>query len=124
MFDIKNTTRKKTPKISFEKIKGKVLGKKYELSLVLIGDKLSRRLNAQYRKIDKPANILTFPLSKNTGEIFINLNLANKHHVKFNRDYKNFVTFLLIHGLMHLKGYEHSSRMEKAEEKIRTEFNI
>ena len=121
---IKNTTRKNNPSLPFQKIQEEILGKKYELSLVFIGDKLSRKLNKQYRKIDKPTNILTFPLSKSSGEIFINLNLAKGQAHKFDRNYTNFIGFLLIHGLMHLKGYEHSSKMEREEKKIREKFNI
>ncbi len=122
--DIKNTTRKKNPALPFQKIQEEVLGKKYELSLVLIGDKLSQKLNKKHRKINKPTNILTFPLSKSAGEIFINLNLAKKQAPKFDKNYTNFIGFLLIHGLMHLKGYEHSSKMEKEEKKIRDRFNL
>ncbi|MBU1046830.1 rRNA maturation RNase YbeY [Patescibacteria group bacterium] len=124
MLDIKNTTKKSNPSLPYEKIVDKVLGKKYELSLVFIGDKLSRKLNNQYRKIDKPTNILTFTLSKTEGEIFINLGLAKKEASKFERNYTNFVGLLLIHGLIHLKGYEHSSKMEREEEKIQKIFNI
>ena len=122
--DIKNTTRQKTPGIPFEKIKNAVLGKDYELSLVLIGDKLSRKLNKQYRQIDKPTAILSFPLSKNEGEIFINLNSTKRQSANFNRNPDKFAGFLLIHGLLHLKGYEHSSRMEEEEEKIRRKFHV
>ncbi len=122
--DIKNTTKIKTPSLPFQKIKEKVLGKKYELSLVFIGDKLSKKLNLQYRKINKPTNILTFPLAKDAGEIFINLNLAKKQAPKFNKSYTNFIGLLLIHGFMHLKGYSHSAKMESEEEKIRKIFNI
>lgn len=122
--DIKNTTRKKNPNIPCQKITETVLGKKYDLSLVFIGDKLSRKLNKTYRKIDKPASILSFPLSKTEGEIFINLNSARQQSAKFNRGYEKFVGFLLIHGLLHLKGWQHSSRMEREEKKIRKKFNI
>ena len=124
MIEIKNTTRKKNPSLPFQKIQEKVLGKKYELSLVLIGDKLSKKLNNQCRKINKATNILTFPLSKTEGEIFINLNLAKKEAPKFDKNYTNFIGLLLIHGLMHLKGYEHSSKMDKEEEKIRKFFKL
>jgi len=124
MIDIKNTTRKNNPSLPYQKIKDKVLGKEYELSLVFIGDKLSRKLNKQYRKIDKATNILSFPLSKNGGEIFINLNLTKKQAHLFDRNYTDFTGLLLIHGFMHLKGYSHSAKMEKEEEKIRKIFNI
>ncbi len=100
------------------------MGKNYELSLALIGDKLSRKLNKKYRKIDKPAAVLSFSFSKQEGEIFINLNLAQKQCFKFDRNFEKFTGFLLIHGLMHLKGCEHSSKMERAEERIRRRFEI
>ncbi|MEA2112459.1 MAG: rRNA maturation RNase YbeY [Patescibacteria group bacterium] len=122
--DIKNNTRKNNPSVQFDKIKESVLGKKYELSLVFIGDKLSLKLNKKYRKINKPTNILTFPLSKNEGEIFINLGLSKKQSIKFGRKYDDFIGFLFIHGLLHLKGYEHSSKMEVEEKKIRRRFNL
>jgi probable rRNA maturation factor len=124
MMDIKNTTRKKNPPIKFKLIKEFVLGKNYELSLVLIGNDLSRKLNKQHKKIDKPTNILTFPLSKTVGEIFINLTLSKKQSLRFERKYNDFVGFLFIHGLLHLKGYEHSSKMEEEEKKVRNKFNL
>jgi len=124
MIDIKNTTRKKKPPIKFKLIKEFVLGKNYELSLVLIGNDLSRKLNKQHKKIDKPTNILTFPLSKTVGEIFINLPLSKKQSLRFDRKYNDFVGFLFIHGLLHLKGYEHSSKMEEEEIKVRNKFNL
>ncbi|MCK5021714.1 MAG: rRNA maturation RNase YbeY [Candidatus Pacebacteria bacterium] len=122
--DIKNTTKQNNPRIPAQKIKDKILGKNYKLSLVFCGDKLSKRLNKEYRKIDKATDILSFPLSKDEGEIFINLNLSKKKASEYNRNYTNFIAFLLIHGLLHLKGYSHSSKMEKEEEKIRKVFNI
>lgn len=124
MFQIKNTTQKNNPSLPFLKIKDHILGKNYDLSLVFIGDKLSRKLNNKYRNKDKVANILSFPLDKNSGEIFINLNHAQKTCSQFERSYKNFVGFLLIHGLVHLKGYQHSSKMEREEKKIRKIFQI
>lgn len=122
--DIKNNTKGKFPNLPFVDIKNEVLGKDYDLSLVFIGDKLSRRLNREYRKKDKPTDILSFPLSKNDGEIFINLRLAKKEASHFGRTYSNFLAFLFIHGLVHLKGFEHSSKMERQETKIRNKFNI
>jgi len=122
--DIKNTTQKKVPSLPFGDIKQFILNEKYDLSLVFIGDKLSRKLNKYYRKIDKPTNILTFPLSKKEGEIFINLTLAQRQFLKFSESYDKFIGFLFIHGLLHLKGYKHSSKMEHEEEKMKGKFNL
>ncbi len=124
MLEIKNNTRKNIPRLPYQKILEKTLGKKYELSLVFIGDKLSKKLNKQHRKINKATNVLSFPLSKTNGEIFINLNIAKKQAPKYKRNYTNFVGFLVIHGLIHLKGYSHSDKMEGEERKIRKIFKI
>ncbi|MEI7513231.1 MAG: rRNA maturation RNase YbeY [bacterium] len=124
--DIKNFTRGNVPHSDLPlcAIKDKVLGKNYELSLAFVGDTRSRKLNKIYRGKDKPTNILSFELSKTSGEIVINPRLAKKEATKFNRSYKNFLCFLFIHGVHHLKGMQHSSTMDKAEEKIRKIFNI
>lgn len=108
----------------FKKIKEIILGKKYELSLVFIDSKEAKRLNKQYRNKTYTPNVLSFPLTKNSGEIFIDPITAKKEALKFGRNEKNHVTALFIHALLHLKGYRHGSRMEKAEQKVRTNFNI
>lgn len=121
---IKNTTKGKLPSLPFEDIKNEVLGKKYDLSLVFVGDKLSKKINKEYRGKDKPTNILSFPLSKSEGEIFINLTLSKKQAKNFERASDKFIGFLLIHGLMHLKGFQHSSRMESKEHEVRIKFGL
>jgi ssRNA-specific RNase YbeY (16S rRNA maturation enzyme) len=63
-------------------MKDKVLGKKYELSLVFIGDKKSLSLNKQFRKKNHIANVLSFPIDADLGEIFINYPNAKKEAKK------------------------------------------
>jgi probable rRNA maturation factor len=121
---ISNTTKSTLPRVSFALIKNAVLGKKYSLSLVFVGNNKSKTLNKSYRSIDKPTNILSFPYDGQSGEIFINLNKVRKEIPEFGRKFDNLVAFLFIHGLFHLKGMEHSSTMEEAEEKLRKKFDI
>lgn len=111
-------------RLPFVDIKNAVLGKKYDLSLVFIGSTLSRRLNREYRGKDKPANVLSFPLSKESGEIFIDIKEATKQAPSFGATAPKFIGQLFIHGLCHLKGFNHGSRMEKEEEKIREKFKF
>ncbi len=123
-FDMRNNTKGKLPRLPFVDIKNAVLGEKYDLSLVFIGSALSRRLNKEHRAKDKPANILSFPLSKESGEIFIDVKEATKQAPSFEVSPPKFIGQLLIHGLFHLKGLTHGSRMEKEEEKIRRKFKL
>lgn len=153
MFTTRNLTKKKVPAVPFLKLADFVLGKKYELSLVLAEDVLTKKLNSQYRHQNKPTNILSFPYAKKMGEVFINLNQAEQESKLFAQNYmtpkrypnhtsssarksnqpalaffspsvayKNYLAYLFIHGLLHLKGYEHSSKMESEECKILKRF--
>ncbi|MCI0533577.1 rRNA maturation RNAse YbeY, partial [bacterium] len=54
--------KRRIPNLPFGDIKNAVLGTRYELSLVFVGDILSRKLNLRYRNKNKAANILSFPL--------------------------------------------------------------
>lgn len=121
---LRNTTRQRIPPLPFQAIKDAALGKNYSLSLVFCGDKLSRRLNRTTRGKDKPTNILSFPLDKQEGEIFIDLQLCKRQAPSFERNFENFIGFLFIHGLIHLKGMDHGSRMESEEVRLRKQFKI
>src|SRR3989344_4592660 len=102
-------------KLPFDKIKDDILGKKYELSIVLVGKNRIKNLNKIYRKKEVATDILSFPLSKETGEIFINPQVAKIKAKKFEFTYDNYLLFLVIHGLFHLKGLEHGAKMERYE---------
>lgn len=123
-FEITNMTKGRLPGLPFANIKEAVIGKKYKLSLVIIGDARSKSLNKKYRKRNKPANVLSFPLEKGEGEIFINPTEASRDAKKFAMTTKNFIGFLFIHGLLHLKGMRHGSKMEYKERAYRKKFNI
>jgi len=122
-----SSTVKSAPKINgalFTDIKNKVLGKNFDLSLAFIGTKRMRKLNREHRKKDYATDILSFNVDKNVGEIVINPDKSRQKAPLFERTYDNYLKFIFIHGLFHLKGYEHSSRMESEEEKIRKAFKV
>jgi len=111
-------TLKSNPKIErllLSNIKYEILGEKYKLSLVLIGNEKSQSLNKKYRKKDKPANVLSFPLSPTDGEIFINIPMARREHKKFDMTFSKFLVYLFIHGCLHLSGLNHGKKMEELE---------
>ncbi len=123
-FTLLNTTKGKLPRLPFAAMKNEVLGKDYELSLVFVAEKESQKLNNEHRKKDRPTNILSFPLNKTAGEIFICPTYAKREARQFDRTYTNYIAFLFIHGLVHLKGFDHGSRMEAEENKFRVKFKI
>jgi rRNA maturation RNase YbeY len=105
------------PRLPFLTIKEKILGKKYNLTIIFCTPKESQARNKEYRGKDYPTNILSFPLDENEGEIYISLSTARKDAKKFEHTYEQFLHLLLIHGCLHLKGHEHSSTMEELETK-------
>ncbi len=121
---IHNTTKSKRPRLPFLLMKNAVLGPDYELSVVFIGPRKSRNLNKAYRGKDNPTDVLSFPISKKEGEIFIDLATSAKKAPEFGRSRTNFLAFLFIHGLVHLKGFDHGSKMEHVEKKFRKMFSI
>jgi probable rRNA maturation factor len=123
-FSITKKTKDRLPGLSFVLMKEKVLGKDYDLSLVFIDEKEIHKLNKKHRNVNSPTDILSFPLDKNSGEIFICLTQTKKMAKEFDRKYENFLAFLFIHGLVHLLGYDHGDKMEKVEVKFRKVFRI
>ena len=122
-----SSTVKSTPKINgvlFTNMKNKVLGKNFELSLAFVGTKKMKTLNKKYRNKDYATDILSFNVDKDVGEIVINPDKSRQKAPLFERTFDNYLKFIFIHGLFHLKGFDHSSRMESEEEKIRKAFKI
>ncbi|MEI7480391.1 MAG: rRNA maturation RNase YbeY [bacterium] len=121
---VQNQTKGKLPSLSFDIYKSAVLGSKYELSVNFVSEAQIHKLNNVYRGFDKPTDILSFPLDKNSGEIFICLKKLAEKAPLFERSKENYLAYLYIHGLVHLKGYDHGEEMEKLETKFRKKFNI
>lgn len=119
---ITNTTRAKIPKIQFPIIKNKIIGEKYDLSIAIISKKKIQTINKQYRKKDKPTNVLAFELDKKSGEILICPEIIKKQTSLFEKKYTELFCFLVIHAMLHLKGYAHGSKMEKAEKQLLKKF--
>lgn len=101
-----------------------ILGRRYELSLVICGDKLARRMNQEYRKKNYKPNVLSFPLSKNEGEIFLNVRAAAREARRYKVSLPDRLSFLFVHGCFHLKGLSHGRIMEGQEQRIVRAFDF
>lgn len=117
-------TVKGAPVLPFEHMTRRVLGKNYSLSLVICGDALARRINKEYRKKTYAPNVLSFLLSKNEGEIFLNLRKAEREAKLYGFSVRERVAYLFVHGLFHLRGHQHGRTMEDAERKVMREFRL
>lgn len=123
-FAITRLTKDRVPSLPFLHIKETILGKTYELSLVIASDKFTQELNLTHRNKTYVPNVLSFPLDKKHGEIFLNLKQAKREYKERKESYEYFVALLFIHACLHLKGSTHGSTMEKQEARLLSKFAI
>jgi probable rRNA maturation factor len=100
-----------------------------EVSIVLTDDQAIRRLNREWRKIDKATNVLSFPAAnggggeKMLGDIVIAYETLAKECHEEDRVFLHHLAHLTVHGFLHLVGYDHQTdsdadEMEGLESKI------
>jgi probable rRNA maturation factor len=81
------------------------------LSIVLTGDAQVRRLNRQYRGQDKPTNVLSFAAGAEAdpllGDVVIAFGVTRREAANENKALAAHLTHLVIHGVLHLLGYDH-----------------
>ncbi len=129
-FSIANHTKGKLTSLPFvnilKEIKDEILGTHYSLSIAFVPKKYSHEINKKYRNKDKPTNVLSFALSKTSGELILSPTVIREEVKlkKFDKNFRELVQFLIIHGMLHLKGFDHGEKMEKLEKKYlsRTKF--
>ena len=88
-----------------------------EVSILLTGNKYIRRLNQEFRSIDQPTDVLSFPQNADEdpcipekiilGDIAVSLDIAKAQAKEHGLDFKEEIILLLIHGILHLLGYDH-----------------
>ncbi|MBS3984731.1 MAG: rRNA maturation RNase YbeY [Selenomonadales bacterium] len=113
------------------------LDKDTELSLAFVDDEEIQRLNLAFRGKDAPTDVLSFANAdeddlptppgapKLLGDIVISLERAHAQAALFGHSLEREVAFLLVHGLLHLAGYDHdvdnSGEMHELTESILSE---
>src|SRR5450631_1345067 len=99
-----------------------------EVSVLLTDDAAIRALNRDWRKIDKPTNVLSFPAPKGAsmlGDIVIAFETLEQECTEEDRIFLGHLAHLTVHGFLHLIGYDHQNdaqadEMEALESKIMT----
>ena len=79
-----------------------------ELSLVIVGDQKIKELNKKYRNQNKATDVLAFDY----GEIFICLPQAKRQAKQLGHSLKKELAILLIHGILHLAGYDDETKKD------------
>jgi probable rRNA maturation factor len=83
-----------------------------EVAVVLTDDAAIRKLNKQWRRIDKPTNVLSFPAAKSgvmLGDIVIAYETLARESRDESKEFTHHLSHLAVHGFLHLMGYDHQN---------------
>lgn len=117
------------------------------ISVTLTTPEEIRKLNAEYRNIDKETDVLSFPMFEKSeideivkkqikspveetiGDIVISIQRVQEQAVEYGHSFERELSYMLVHGFYHLMGYDHieeedKKRMRPKEEKILNELKI
>ncbi len=107
-------------------VKGREFEKKSELSIVLTGDSEIRKLNRVYRKKDRTTDVLAFSLLEGKrlktgnkavlplGDVVISVSQAKRQAAERGMAFRQELSLLLAHGILHLLGYDHATPRQKS----------
>jgi probable rRNA maturation factor len=99
-----------------------------EISLLLVDDKRIQELNYDFRNINQPTDVLSFPLRETKGDgveiatvedqwllgdIVISVETAQRQAKEYGHSLERELGFLLVHGCLHLLGYDHETEAER-----------
>lgn len=108
-----------------------------DMAVVLTDDKTIRLLNRDYRGMDKPTNVLSFPSGEAPpkkgvyalGDVILSYDTLEREAKAQGKPLRQHAVHLLVHGTLHLLGFDHdndktAARMERLEIKILHEMGI
>lgn len=96
-----------------------------EFSIIIVDNERIHEINREYRKIDRPTDVITFALEDHEditfdnyrplGDIYISVDKMREQAKEYGHSELRELAFLTVHGFLHLLGYDH---MEKKDEEI------
>ena len=98
-------------------------GRRAEVSVTFTDNEKIHALNREYRNVDRPTDVLSFPLSDGEdydtdgdavllGDIVISLERAQTQAEEYGHSFEREVAFLTVHSMLHLLGYDHETSPE------------
>jgi probable rRNA maturation factor len=109
----------------------RAVGLRGEVNVLIAASAELRRLNRRFRGKDKPTDVLSFPAHQESkdiaGDIAISATIARANARRLGHSFENELRVLILHGLLHLAGYDHetdSGAMRRKEERLRTKLGL
>ena len=129
MFEIINETKEEVKEIEIITKLLNFIVEKEDLNncffnVILVDNQYIHKLNKEYRNIDRPTDVISFALEdynditydfRLLGDIYISLDKVKEQSIEYQHSYLRELSFLSVHGLLHLLGYDH---IKKEDEKI------
>lgn len=104
-----------------------------DITVIFCGNRLIKRLNREYLSRNRPTDVISFPINEMTedgkylGDIVISVAYASNSAKERGETLENEIKILLIHGILHLLGWDHESdsgEMRKEENKLKKLFLV
>ena len=87
-----------------------------EICISFVNDETIRELNNTYRNINRATDVLSFPQDgpdfSILGDIVISVDTAKRHAVRYENTYELEIKKLIVHGILHLLGFDHKKKKE------------
>ena len=97
----------------------------YQVSVSYVNEEEIRSLNAQYRKVDSVTDVLSFPMEDTDvrgvallGDIVLCMERAAEQAEEFGHSLERELSYLSVHSVLHLMGYDHELDDEKSEMRL------
>lgn len=103
------------------------INKPYLLSVIFVNTEQIHEINLQYRNIDRPTDVISFALMDSEdmyyseeqeielGDIFISIDAVHEQAQRFQHSFDRELSFLFLHGVLHLLGYDHMNEQDEAQ---------
>jgi probable rRNA maturation factor len=99
------------------------------VTIAFVSDKNIHKLNREFRNVDRPTDVLSFPADEETnlGDIAISVETAAAQAKENGLTFEAEIAQLILHGLLHLSGYDHETdngEMNRLELRLRKKLGI
>lgn len=96
----------------------------YEVSIIFVDEPRIREINNEFRHIDRATDVISFAFAEGEGaqyapfllgDIFICTDVVERHSQKYGTTFDTEMVFMVVHGILHLLGFDHHKAGERAE---------
>ena len=118
--------RKRLIRAAEKSLQVEQFGKSAEISIVLVDDERMQELNREYRKADRPTDVLAFSQLEGEpakapedrvalGDVVVSIDTAERQAAEQGHALENELDLLIIHGVLHLLGYDDETEADATE---------